>query len=92
LLAFLLGKPDDWRIRPEALVEELCVSRASIYRNLERMIKAGYLYREILRSKVNGRFVTGTIYIVFEDKEHRQEWLDKSHFSEGASRYAGIPF
>jgi DNA-binding MarR family transcriptional regulator len=91
-LAFVLGKPDDWRIRPEALAKELRVSRASIYRIIERMIKAGYIHREIMRSKLDGRFVAGSIYIVLEDREHRQEWTDQQYLSEARIKYAHIPF
>lgn len=94
-LVFLLDKPSDWKIRPLALAEELEIGETTVYRILNRLIAAGYVYRELIKRNKDGKFQTGAIYVVFEDKDSRQEWEDKSEFEKASSRrydYSGIPF
>ena len=91
LLIFLLDKPNDWRIRPDALAKELGMGVATIYRIINRLIKVGYVHREILKREKDGTFSTGCIYIVFEDREYRREWADQQQF-KGKRKYADIPF
>lgn len=95
LLVFLLDKPVDWKVRPDALAKELEVGQATIYRVLNRLIAAGYVHRELVRRKRDGRFQTGAIYVVFEDKDYRREWLDRSEFERASGQgpdFSGIPF
>ncbi|MBN1461694.1 MAG: hypothetical protein JXA57_19350 [Armatimonadetes bacterium] len=86
LLVILLAKPDNWRVRPKALAREVKESRATVYRILTRLIAAGYVYREILRRRESGtgRYQTATVYIVFESRDRRREWIDR-----GRSNYEG---
>jgi len=69
LLVVILSKPDEWRVRPEQLAEELKTGRASIYRVLDRLISSGYIVREDFRRRLpNGRFERRTSYTVYEDR------------------------
>lgn len=102
LLVFLLDKPNDWRVRPEAIAKELKVGRDTIYRILNRLIAAGYIYREYVRRRVDGKFQTGSFIIVFEDKDQKREWADQQQFKRvpkstrgrdtGAIAFKDIPF
>jgi len=94
LLTFLLDKPDDWRVRPEAIAKERKVARATIYRILMRLIRAGYVHREIIKRTKDGRFQTGSIMTIFEDKTYRREWEDSQKFRRVDSRLHGeeVPF
>ncbi len=87
-LTYLLSKPDDWKIRPEKLAEEIKEGRATVYRLLKKLIRAKYIHREIFkrRDQKTGRFQTGTMYVVFESKECRQEWVDKERFAYEQSK------
>lgn len=68
LLVDLLARPDDWRVRPEALAKELGVSKASIYRILSRLIDYGYVKRlDETRRLSDGKFERRTHYTVYED-------------------------
>jgi len=91
LLVFLLDKPKDWRVRPDDLAKELKIGEATIYRILNRLIKAGYVHRELIKRTRDGKFQTGAIYTIFEDKDNKREWLDKSEF-ERASKSDGPSF
>ena len=79
-LAFLLDKPSNWRVRPEEIAKERGISRATVYNLLNKLIAKGYVHREVIRRKANGRFESGSITIVFEDKEYRREWADRQRF------------
>ena len=87
-LTYLLSKPDDWKIRPGKLAEEIKEGRSTVYRILKKLIDAKYIHREIFkrRDKETGRFQTGTMYVVFESKEYRQEWVDKRRFIDERSK------
>jgi predicted transcriptional regulator len=90
LLVFLLDKPDNWRIRPEAMAKELNVGVATVYRILDRLITSGYVHREVIRRNKNGTYQCGALYTVFEDKNERQEWADRQKFSEKDVRLNGV--
>jgi len=89
LLAFLLTKPDDWRVRPEHLAEESGVSRATIYRLLQGLRKAGYVRREdVVSRKPDGTFSSMSFYLVFERPEQpEQASIPRSNFDD-----ADVPF
>ena len=81
LLLYVLAKPDDWRIRATALAGELQISRETVIRIVNRLIKYGYVHREIIKRRApDGKYQTGAIYTIFEDKEYRREWLDRRRF------------
>lgn len=70
LLVVLIGKPPDWRVRPDALARELGASRPTLYRVLARLIEAGYVKRfDVTRRLPDGRFERRTHYTVFETRE-----------------------
>ena len=82
MLAFLLAKPDNWQIRPENLVKELKECRATVYNIINKLIDAGYIYREVIRARnEDGTFKTASMYIVFEDKAERQAYIDRGRFN-----------
>lgn len=83
-MIFLLDKPDDWRIRPDALAKELKVGRDTVYRLLKRLIDAGYIHRDLIKRNHEGKFQTGAVYIIFEESDERQEYTDKSEFERAA--------
>jgi len=82
LLVFLLDKPDDWRVRPDALAKELGLCEKTIYTIINRLIKADYVHREVQRRKVDGKYQSGSIIVVFEDKEYHREWADQQRFTK----------
>jgi DNA-binding MarR family transcriptional regulator len=68
-LIFLLAKPDEWRIRPEALAKECGLHFTTIYRLIKVLIKSGYISREIItRRTPEGRFTSGSLYTVYEKR------------------------
>jgi DNA-binding MarR family transcriptional regulator len=69
-LVFLLSKPDDWEIRPDVLAAERKVGRMTIYRQLRKLIEAGYVIRKDIRinDKKDGRFKQASLYTVYESK------------------------
>ena len=89
-LVFLLSKPDNWKVRPKQLATEIKESAATVYRILNKLIKAGYVHRELIRAQLsNGQFKTASIYCVFEEKDERQEWIDLGRFLYERNRKAG---
>jgi predicted transcriptional regulator len=83
-LAFLLSKPDDWRIRPEELAKETKLNRATIYRLIKKLREAGYINRvDIIKRNDSGTIYTSTsIYTVYENKRDakKDEVLDNVPF------------
>ena len=86
LLIFLLAKPDNWRIRPDALAKELGIGKTTVCYILNRLIKAGYVHRTLVKRNDKGRFQIGALYIVFEQKDERREWADKCEFDRAKDR------
>ena len=84
LLIYLLDKPNNWRIRPLALAKELNIGKDIVYRILNRLIAAGYIHRNVIKRNHEGRFQSGAIYIVFEQKDERREWADRCEFDKAA--------
>ena len=82
MMVFLLAKPDDWQVRPESLASELLESKPTVYRVLNKLIEHGYIHREIVDArKEDGTFVRASMYIVFEDRETRQAYVDQGRFA-----------
>lgn len=81
LLIYLLSKPDDWRVLPEQLANENGISKASMYRLLNRLISSKYVYRDLQRYQEKGRWKSLSIYVVFEDKQARRDFLDRKKFA-----------
>lgn len=46
MLAYLLSKPDHWKVIPKALINETSAGRAVVYRILNELEAAGYLTQE----------------------------------------------
>ncbi|MBA7562532.1 hypothetical protein ES708_04184 [subsurface metagenome] len=95
LLIFLLDKPYNWRVRPDALAKELGLGKTTICKIMNRLIGAGYIHREVIKRRKDGKFKTGSIYTVFEDKEYRREWIDRSEFERASMRgpdFKDVPF
>lgn len=64
MLAYLLSKPDDWKIILDDLIKRSSDGRDSVKAGLRELEKTGYLVREQQR-KVNGKF--GDIeYLIYE--------------------------
>lgn len=70
MLAFLMTKPDDWRICVSNLVSSKTDGRDSTISALTELQKAGYVYLQ--RYRVQGKFESE--YIVFETQEDLLEW------------------
>lgn len=66
LLAYLLTRPDNWKVQVEHLRKASTDGRDSIYSALKELIQAGYIQRNIKRDD-NGR-TGGVEYIVSETK------------------------
>lgn len=62
VMAYILSKPDDWKVQPTDL-EQQC-GRQKVYSILKELKDAGYIVQEQRQGK-NGRFQPGD-YIVFE--------------------------
>jgi len=77
-MAYLLAKFDDFSINIPCITRETRLSRSRIYRILSRLEKAGYIYRSIEKYHDElGKFSTSSNYLIFEDRDHRQELIDK---------------
>lgn len=88
-LAFLLTKPDNWRIRVDQLAEETGLSQATVYRLLNKLIDAHYARRELpTRRKPDGTFQSGSLYWIFERPELAGSIPNESCCFDDA----GIPF
>jgi predicted transcriptional regulator len=75
---YLLSKTDDFSINIPNIENETRCDRNKIYRILRKLIKAGYIYRDIERRRnEDGTFSTTSYYLVFEDKTHRQESINR---------------
>jgi hypothetical protein len=62
VLAYILSKPDDWRVQPKDL-EQNC-ARQKVYTILKELKTAGYVTQEQSKDK-RGRFIPGD-YVVYE--------------------------
>lgn len=82
LLVDLLARPDDWRVRTDALAKETGMGRATISRVLSRLIDRGYVKRADIRRRApdgSGRlYERRTVYTVFEDKALAASWTEES--------------
>jgi hypothetical protein len=78
-LISLLAKPDDWQFVPKLLGREKGVGVDTVRRIIRRCIKAGYIYRsdERYQDEKTGCWSRMTHYVVFEDKDARQEFLNE---------------
>lgn len=66
-LAYLLTKPDTWRVRPEQIADEVGKNRATVYRLLNVLIAAKYVERSTeVNRKANGQFESVSFYTVYE--------------------------
>ena len=95
LLVVLLAKPDDWRIRPEQLAQELKASKRSVYRVLSRLITSGFVVREdLIRRLENGTFERRCCYTVYEDRHMVAKIRDHAEGREYDTRIDGkeVPF
>ena len=71
LLAYLLSKPDNWKIY-QSYVEKTCTNgRDSIYSGITELVDAGYIKKGTKRSD-DGKFAS-TDYDVFEVKEQDKQ-------------------
>jgi hypothetical protein len=69
LLVDLLARPDDWKIAPRALADELGVSARTVYRLLGKLIGMRYVDRvDVTRRLADGKFERRCCYSVFEGK------------------------
>lgn len=64
LLAYLLVKPDDWRINVANLVNQAPGGRDRVYRIINELIEFGYICRDEIRT--NGK-IAGYDYTVYEE-------------------------
>ncbi len=84
LLTFLLNKSDNYEFRAEVLARERRISKAQIYRVLNKLIAAGYVHRIMVTIHVSkGRFDRDSRYQVFETREMCQEYKDQIQFGRG---------
>ncbi|NBV34808.1 MAG: hypothetical protein EBR81_13735, partial [Proteobacteria bacterium] len=51
MLAYLLSKPDDWKVLPKALINETKAGKDVVYRVLNELEEAGYITEEQRRKK-----------------------------------------
>ena len=80
-LVSCLPNPDNWQIRPEQVAEECGLHRSTIYRLLNKLIRAGYIHRtDIRRRKPDGTFDSAALYIVFEDRKASAIYGEKIPF------------
>lgn len=61
-LAYLLSKPDNWRVQPSDL-QQTC-GKAVVYRILKELIEHGYIQR--LQERDEKKRVTAWVYLVYE--------------------------
>lgn len=75
VMAYLLSKPDDWKVQPSDL-EQLCGSRR-VYRILKELRDAGYME---LKQERSGQRIVGWVYEVHEVSVLRRfEEVQKLH-------------
>jgi len=80
-LAFLLAKPDDWRVRPEELSKECGLGLATIYRYLGELLKAGYVRSNPIVERVDhGHFRSTTMYWIYETRALCRDAADRERF------------
>ncbi len=84
LLTYLLSKKDDYEFRVEVIARERKISKAQIYRVLNKLIAAGYIHRILITIHISkGRFNRESRYQVFETREMCQEYRDQIRFGRG---------
>jgi DNA-binding MarR family transcriptional regulator len=103
LLVDLLARPDDWRVRTDALAKDLGVGKTTVLKVLSRLIDRGYVKRADIRRRApdgSGRlYERRTVYTVFEDKGLAAAWTEESERQraredDGAVvlQYGPVPF
>ena len=74
LLAYLLSKPDNWKVLPKALVKESPkAGRDKVYRMLEELKCAGYIVAEQMR--LEGGQMGGMEYVVYDTPQEQEPEL-----------------
>lgn len=63
ILVYLIGKPNDWKVRIADLISKSSDGRDSVYSGLEELVSYGYMTRQEVREK--GKFM-GLDYTVYE--------------------------
>lgn len=74
MLAYILSRPDGWRIILEDLKTEKC-GRDKVYRILRELKEAGYLKRELTFGK--GHRVIGGRYVISETPRYKNQPTEK---------------
>lgn len=64
LLVYLLSKPDDWQVQPEALKRQ-GTGRASVYKLLKELREAGHVQRVVQRD--DKKHITKFEYVIYEE-------------------------
>ena len=77
LLAYILSKPDDWRLMIADLIKKGSDGRESVYSGIRELIQAGYIIKDKERTK-EGRF-NRMAYTVYEKPESLETSADLPH-------------
>ena len=95
LWAFLMSLPDDWIIDPRQIGRDRNISAATVYRIMNRLIRAGFVHRELVRGRDSEKRIVSTqaYYLVFESQDARREFVEKpvSHRCNNGSQLAVVP-
>jgi helix-turn-helix protein len=81
VLAYLIGKPDDWEVRPENLSNRFGCGRDRIYRIINDLIEAGYIIRRRIRDEKTKRWSVQEYTVMDEPLPENTEVEDSEHES-----------